>query len=74
MTPSYFIFAISRGGRTRTADPRVPNAVRYRTALHPGAGEYTVYPQHGQVELRTVELRMPFRARLSTRWLYRFPA
>ena len=30
----------SRGGRTRTADPRVPNAVRYRTALHPGKGEY----------------------------------
>ena len=30
----------SRGGRTRTAGPRVPNAVRYRTALRPGRSEY----------------------------------
>ena len=29
-----------RGGRTRTADPRVPNAVRYRTAPHPEQCEY----------------------------------
>jgi hypothetical protein len=29
-----------RGGRTRTADPRVPNAVRYRTALRPERYEY----------------------------------
>jgi hypothetical protein len=29
-----------RGGRTRTADPCVPNAVRYRTALRPGGNEY----------------------------------
>ena len=27
----------SRGGRTRTGDPRVPNAVRYHTAPHPVA-------------------------------------
>ena len=26
---------LSRGGRTRTGDPTVPNRVRYRTALHP---------------------------------------
>ena len=26
---------VSRGGRTRTGDPTVPNRVRYRTALRP---------------------------------------
>lgn len=31
---------LCRGGRTRTADPCVPNAVRYRTALRPGGDEY----------------------------------
>jgi hypothetical protein len=31
---------LSRGGRTRTADPRVPNAVRWPTALHPEECEY----------------------------------
>jgi hypothetical protein len=33
---SYFLSA-SRGGRTRTADPRVPNAVRYQLRYTPAA-------------------------------------
>ena len=30
------VSAVSRGGRIRTADPRVPNAVRYQLRYTPG--------------------------------------
>ena len=39
----YKVRPSSRGGRTRTADPRVPNAVRCQTALHPDQDEYNAY-------------------------------